>query len=129
MLAAATVVFESGFPLALFSRRARWIIVPVMVCIQVGIHMLMGIDFRQFMIVYLFWVPWDRVGLFVRSVGVIGIILVSKPDWAVGLARMAGIEHGVELFIYLSLCVIALLCLLYYALSNLWKTRPPTKAG
>jgi predicted DCC family thiol-disulfide oxidoreductase YuxK len=29
---------------------------------QVGIYHLMGVLFLQFMFVYLFWVPWDRIG-------------------------------------------------------------------
>ncbi len=48
VLAAATVVFEIGYPLALFSSRARWLIVPAMAFIQIGIRMLMGPSFEQF---------------------------------------------------------------------------------
>lgn len=126
MFAAGTIVFEACFPLALISRRARWIIVPAMTSIQIGIAIILGPGFRQFMLVYLFWIPWDRVGPFVRSVGVIGIILVSKPGWAVGLARMAGIEHGVELFIYLGLSGFAFICLIYYAARGVWNPLKQT---
>jgi hypothetical protein len=63
LLAVATIVFETGYPLALFSRVARSIIVPGMFSMQVGIRALMGPTFEQFLICNLFWVPWDRVGL------------------------------------------------------------------
>jgi hypothetical protein len=61
LLAAATIVLEVSYPLALFSRRARWIIVPGVFFMQVGIRVLMGPTFIQFLICNLFWVPWDRV--------------------------------------------------------------------
>ena len=125
MISAGTLVFEVGFPLALFSRRARWIIAPVTFLIQIGIRILMGIDFRQFMIGYVFWVPWNSADLIVRSVGVIGIILLSRPDWGNRLARMAGIGHDVELFIYLGLTAFAFLFLIYYAVRGAWKSRTP----
>jgi hypothetical protein len=61
LLAAATIMFEVGYPLALFSRRARWVIVPSTFFMQVGIWVLMGPAFYTFLICNLFWVPWDRV--------------------------------------------------------------------
>jgi len=61
LLAAATVVLETSYPLALFSRRARWVIVPGVFFMQVGIRVLMGPAFYQFLICNLFWVPWDRI--------------------------------------------------------------------
>jgi hypothetical protein len=62
LLAGATVVIEIGFPLVLFSRRARAVLVPATFVLQTGIRVLMGPVFGQFMMCYLFWVPWDRVG-------------------------------------------------------------------
>jgi hypothetical protein len=62
MLAAVAMVLELSYPLALFSRRARWIIVPGVFLMQVGIRVLLGPPFYQFLICNLFWVPWDRVG-------------------------------------------------------------------
>jgi hypothetical protein len=67
LLAGATVVGELFFPLVIFSRIARLILVPGMFMIQIGIILLMGINFKQFMICYLFWVPWDRIGQFFIS--------------------------------------------------------------
>lgn len=61
LLAAATIVLEVGYPLALFSRRARWIIVPAVFSMQVGIRVLMGPWFATFLICNLFWIPWNRV--------------------------------------------------------------------
>lgn len=62
LLAAATVVCEAGYPLALISRVARWIVVPGMFLIQLGILLLMDVEFSEFLICNLFWVPWDRIG-------------------------------------------------------------------
>lgn len=61
LLAAQTVVLEVSYPLALFSRRVRWVIVPGVFLMQVGIRVLLGPTFSQFLICNLFWVPWDRV--------------------------------------------------------------------
>ncbi len=115
MLAAGTIIFEIGFPLALISRTARSIIVPVMASIQAGILIPMGISFAQFMIVYLFWVSWDRVSPVVRAVGALGLIMILRPDWVNEAARITGFERDMELLIYLGLGGFAFLCLIYYA--------------
>lgn len=60
-LAATTLLLEAGYPLALVSRRARWIFVPGMFLAQVGIRVLMGPWFIQFLISTLFWVPWNHI--------------------------------------------------------------------
>lgn len=67
LLAAATVVIEISYPLALFSRIARWLIVPAACFMLIGIHLVVGPAFEQFLISSLFWVPWDRVGLQLRA--------------------------------------------------------------
>ncbi len=126
MIAAGIIVCEAGFPLALFSRRMRWILVPGAFLIQIGIIILMGIDFRLFMIGYIFWVSWDRVGLIVRTVTVFWIMLALRPDWGNELARMAGIRHDMELFIYLGLTIFAFLCLIYYNARGLWNLKTRT---
>src|SRR5215217_5766386 len=61
MVAAGTVALELSYPLALFSRRVRWIIVPGVFFMQVGIRIFMGVFFYEFLICNLFWIPWDRV--------------------------------------------------------------------
>jgi hypothetical protein len=126
ILSAATIVFETGFPLALFSRRARWVIVPAMASIQLWIQILMGIYFTQFMIVYVFWIPWDRVNWVIRTVGAAGIIFFIRPDWVNRTARLAGIEHNMELPIYLGLSAFAFTCLIYYALAGMRKQQGQT---
>lgn len=60
-LAGATVVIETSYPLALFSRIARRIIVPAAFLMLVAIRMLMGPGFETLMICHVFWVPWDRL--------------------------------------------------------------------
>jgi predicted DCC family thiol-disulfide oxidoreductase YuxK len=61
LLAAAAVMLEITFPIALFSRRARWFIVPSGALMQLGIAALLGPNFYQMMLCYSLWVPWDRV--------------------------------------------------------------------
>ena len=61
LMALATVVVEVGYPIALFSRRARWFFPPAMCGTLIGIRLLMGPTFPQFLLCHLFWIPWDRV--------------------------------------------------------------------
>lgn len=61
LMALAAVVVEAGYPLALFSRRARWVLVPAVLAMQVAIRVIMGPRFVQFMICNVFWVPWSGV--------------------------------------------------------------------
>jgi len=67
VLALMTIVVEAGYPLALISRRARWIFPPAMCGLLIGIRLTMGPTFPQFVICHLFWVPWDRVAAAVAS--------------------------------------------------------------
>jgi hypothetical protein len=66
-LAALAVTIETTFPLALFSRRARLVLVPAGFSFLLGIRLLMGPTFEQFMICYVFWVPWARLAAVVRA--------------------------------------------------------------
>ena len=78
-MAAATVALEVGYPLALFSRRARRVIVPTMFCMLVGVRALLGPTFYPFLICHVFWVPWDRVA---RRVGRRrGEAVRETPSW------------------------------------------------
>jgi hypothetical protein len=61
VMAACSVSVETLFPLALFNRRARLVLVPAGLAFLVGIRVLMGPTFEQFMLCYVFWVPWHRV--------------------------------------------------------------------
>jgi hypothetical protein len=60
-LALTTLVIELGFVAALFSVRARALLVPAAACMLVGIRVLMGPTFSGFLIVNVFWVPWEAV--------------------------------------------------------------------
>ncbi len=60
-LAAATLVLEVLCPLALISRRLRLPLMFGLLGMQVGILLLMGIDFRPYFPCYAVWVPWDRL--------------------------------------------------------------------
>jgi predicted DCC family thiol-disulfide oxidoreductase YuxK len=62
VMAGMTVVMETAAPLAIFSRWARVVLVPSLFLMQAGIWVLMGIAFREFLVLYLVWVPWDRIG-------------------------------------------------------------------
>ncbi len=61
-LAAVAVLIETLYPLALFSSRARMVLVPAGVAFLVGIRLLMGPTFEPFVICNMFWVPWEWVG-------------------------------------------------------------------
>jgi len=60
-MAASSVAIETLFPLSLFSRHARRILVPAGLLFLVGIRALMGPTFEQFMLCYVFWIPWRTV--------------------------------------------------------------------
>ncbi|HEX6940099.1 MAG TPA: DCC1-like thiol-disulfide oxidoreductase family protein [Longimicrobiales bacterium] len=61
LMALGALGVELAYPLALFSRRARWLLVPAVLGMQIGIRVILGPRFVQFMICNIFWVPWDRV--------------------------------------------------------------------
>ena len=54
----STLVGECLFPLALVSRRARLVLVPLMFGMQLNITALFGVYFWAFLPGYAFWVPW-----------------------------------------------------------------------
>jgi hypothetical protein len=60
-LAAVSLLLEVGFIVALFSRRARIVLVPGVVAMQTGIALIMGPNFYQMIMCQSVWVPWDRV--------------------------------------------------------------------
>jgi predicted DCC family thiol-disulfide oxidoreductase YuxK len=66
LLGATALALEVLFPLALFSRTARRIVPAGVFAVQVGIAALMGPNFDTFLICYLFWVPWERMGDLLR---------------------------------------------------------------
>ncbi len=62
LLAFSAVAFELAAPLALFSARARAVVIPSLLAMQVGIGLFMNVWFYQFLLIYAFWAPWDRIG-------------------------------------------------------------------
>jgi hypothetical protein len=63
LLAAATMIFELAFPLALFDARARLMLVPAAVMFNTAAFLTMGPYFVQLVACnLLFWIPWDRIG-------------------------------------------------------------------
>jgi hypothetical protein len=60
-LAAATLGLELAFPLALLSARARCLVVPAAYLMHVGIRLLFGANFLGLIVLYAFWVPWERL--------------------------------------------------------------------
>ena len=62
IMAGSSLATELLFPLALISKWARRTIVPACFMMQIGIGVFMGIYFTQFMVCYLFFVPWPRIG-------------------------------------------------------------------
>ena len=67
LMALTTVFFETAYPLALFSRRLRPVMVLAGIGMILGIRALMGPTFENFLLINLFWVPWDRVEEWVRA--------------------------------------------------------------
>jgi hypothetical protein len=60
-LAAISILVETLYPLSLFSRRARYVLVPAGIGFLVGIRLLMGPTFEAFLICHVFWVRWEWV--------------------------------------------------------------------
>jgi hypothetical protein len=67
LMALTTIFFETTYPLALFSRRLRPVMVLGGIGMILGIRALMGPTFENFLLINLFWVPWDRVEEWVRA--------------------------------------------------------------
>ncbi|MBX3731051.1 MAG: hypothetical protein KF791_00500 [Verrucomicrobiae bacterium] len=54
-------VAELLYPAALFSGRARWVLVPVMGALLVGFWLCMGPFFFLTLLAHVFWVPWSAL--------------------------------------------------------------------
>jgi hypothetical protein len=66
LMAAATIVFEVGYPLALLGGRLRVLLVSAMALMMVGVRLLMGPPFELLIFCHLFWVPWHRLAAVAR---------------------------------------------------------------
>jgi predicted DCC family thiol-disulfide oxidoreductase YuxK len=97
-MAATSLAIETLFPLALFSRRARRLLVPGAFGMLVGIRVLMGPTFGGFLAVFAFWTPWhtvgERLGAWLRH----GQRLVLIYDGGCGLcSRTVRVVRGFDL--------------------------------
>lgn len=61
LLAACTLIIEVCCPVALFSGKARVILVPGVIVMLVFIRLLLGPAFVEVLICSLFWIPWHRL--------------------------------------------------------------------
>jgi hypothetical protein len=66
-MAAATIIWETLCPFALVGRRFRMILIPGLFLLQAGIDYSMGLNFRMFVVCYIFWVPWISLGTWLRG--------------------------------------------------------------
>ncbi len=57
----SAIAVELFFPLVMFSRIARWILVPSAFLMQLGNKFLLGVDFTGFMFAYVFFIDWRRL--------------------------------------------------------------------
>ena len=79
-MAFSTIFFETTYPLALFSRRLRPVMVMGGIGLILGIRALMGPTFENFLLINLFWVPWDRVEAWIRAR--ISVLSAAPPPGA-----------------------------------------------
>jgi len=86
-MAAVALATETFFPLALVSRHARRILVPSGLLFLVGIRALMGPTFEQFMLCYVFWIPWRKV---LSRSGVYVADTAPATDPAIGASSSPG---------------------------------------
>ena len=63
VIAAATMITELSFPLVLVSRRARSVLVPVMLFVLIGIMLLFLPSFPELIACFVFFVPWENLKL------------------------------------------------------------------
>lgn len=62
VMAAAALLLELAFPLVLFSRRARWILVPGAIAFNLGVYVLMSPYFPHLIWANcVVWIPWHRL--------------------------------------------------------------------
>lgn len=67
ILAGVTLLAELTYPLVLFSRRARRLLAPAMFFIFLGSTLIFLPSFIELLACNVFYVPWDRVGVWLKS--------------------------------------------------------------
>lgn len=75
LIAAWTIIVETGAPLALVHRHLALFFVPSILLMQIGIGFLMGMFFWGVFICYIIWIPWDRISEWVD-----GLLPASTPE-------------------------------------------------
>jgi hypothetical protein len=61
LMATGSLVLELLAPLALFSRRAAWVLLPLTFGMLMGIKMTMTIFFSGVILGFVFWIPWRAI--------------------------------------------------------------------
>ncbi len=61
-IAASAIIVEVGAPAALFSRIARWTIVPTMFLMLVSFKLCFGFTPIPYYCMFAYWIPWDHLG-------------------------------------------------------------------
>ena len=84
-LAASALLLEFVYPLAWFWRGSRWVLVPAVVTMLVGIRLLMGPLFLTFMLLHLAWIPWPRLGR---------VSVQTRDFWALGGGRRSAAREA-----------------------------------
>ncbi len=67
LLAGVSLLAELTAPLALFSRRYRWLVIPSLAGMQLGIYLVMGISFWHYLALYFVWIEWNEIAAWVAS--------------------------------------------------------------
>ena len=63
VMAGLTVLVELTAPLAVFSRRYRWFVIPSLLAMQLGIYFAMNISFWPYLALYVVWIEWNELRL------------------------------------------------------------------
>jgi len=85
LMAISTILFETLYPISLFSRRLRPIMITGGIGLILGIRAMMGPTFENFLLVNLFWVPWDRLGCWIRARFISGTTIHILYDGSCGV--------------------------------------------
>ena len=68
LIAAGTIIIETGAPLALLHRYLALFFITNILLMQIGIGFLMGMFFWGLFICYIVWLPWDRISEWIEGI-------------------------------------------------------------
>jgi hypothetical protein len=98
ILATLTLVVELGAPAAIWSRRARWLVIPGLLGMQLGIYLAMGIPFWHYVALYFIWIEWNEIASKVARLKAPTIGRGAMPiDPALSASRRAKAKRGCTL--------------------------------